>query len=173
MLQLIQCLFLMLAAPLEGLERVIGPEVKAEKIAGGFTATDGLAYSRLAYLVFSDPAADTILKYTPTVQFVSGKSIGKIAQATPVTVFRKPSGGVRGLTYDRQGRLLACEATARRVTRTEKDGSIKVLARNYQGKPLNGPHDIVHAIDGSTYFTAPETDQGGSGCAAGRVPGYA
>ena len=161
MLQLIYCLFLMLAAPSEGLERVIGPEAKAEKIAGGFATTDGLAYSRLAYLLFSDPAADAILKYTPTVQFVSGKSIGKIAQTTPVTVFRKPSGGVRGLTFDRQGRLLACESTARRVTLTEKDGSIKVLARNYQGKPLNGPRDIVHAIDGSTYFTAPEPDQVG------------
>jgi gluconolactonase len=164
MLQLIHWLLLVLAAPSEGLERVIAPEARAEKIAGGFTATDGLAYSRLAFLLFSDPASDTILKYTPTVQFVSGKSIGKITQTTPVTIFRKPSGGVRGLTFDRQGRLLACESTARRVTRTEKDGRIEVLAQNYQGKPLSGPRDIVHAIDGSTYFTAPEAD--GTGPAA-------
>ena len=144
----------------DDLSKIVDAGARMEKIAGGFGAVDGVGYSRLAYLVFSDFARDAILKYTPALKFVSGKSIGETAAAEPVTTFRKPSGGVRGLSFDRQGRLLACEASARRVTRTEKSGSVTVLAARYQGKLLNGPRDIVHAIDGSTYFTDPASGSG-------------
>jgi gluconolactonase len=69
--------------------------------------------------------------------------------------FRAPSNHANGHTRDRQGRLLTCEHLTRRVTRTEYDGSITVLADRYQGKRLNSPNDIVCARDGSIWFTDP------------------
>ena len=70
-----------------------------------------------------------------------------------VSVFRKPSNNTNGNTRDRQGRLVTCEHDARRVTRTEHDGTITVLADRYQGKPLNSPNDLVCKSDGSIWFT--------------------
>ena len=60
-----------------------------------------------------------------------------------VSVFRKPSNNTNGNTRDREGRLLSCEHDARRVTRTEYDGSITVLMDQFEGRPLNAPNDIV------------------------------
>jgi len=70
-------------------------------------------------------------------------------------VFRKPANNSNGNTRDRQGRLLTCEHDARRVTRTEYDGSITVIAAEYEGKPLNSPNDVVCKSDGSIWFTDP------------------
>ena len=70
-------------------------------------------------------------------------------------VFRSPSNFSNGNARDRQGRLLTCEHLTRRVTRTEYDGTITVLADNYKGKKLNSPNDIVCKSDGSIWFTDP------------------
>ena len=72
-----------------------------------------------------------------------------------VTEFRKPSNYTNGHTRDREGRLVSCEHGARRVTRTEWDGSITVLADSYKGKRLNSPNDVVVKSDGSVWFTDP------------------
>jgi gluconolactonase len=71
-----------------------------------------------------------------------------------VSVFRQPSNHANGNTRDRQGRLVTCEH-GRRVTRTEFDGSITVIADAYEGKPLNSPNDVVCKSDGSLWFTDP------------------
>ncbi len=71
------------------------------------------------------------------------------------TVFRKPSNNANGNTRDRQGRLVTCEHDSRRVTRTEYDGSITVLADTFQGKKFNSPNDVVVASDGAIWFTDP------------------
>lgn len=92
-------------------------------------------------LLWSDIPNDRILRYDDA----SGA----------VSVFRQPSNFANGLARDRQGRLLACEHLTRRVTRTEYDGSISVLADRWQGKRLNSPNDIVCANDGSIWFTDP------------------
>lgn len=78
-----------------------------------------------------------------------------------VSEFRKPSNHANGLARDRQGRLLACEHLTRRITRTEYDGSITVLADRFDGKRLNSPNDIVCARDGSVWFTDPSFGIGG------------
>jgi gluconolactonase len=70
-------------------------------------------------------------------------------------VFRAPSGHANGLARDRQGRLVACEHLGRRVTRTEHDGSITVLADRFEGGRLNSPNDVVCRRDGSLWFTDP------------------
>ena len=93
------------------------------------------------YLLFSDIPNDRILRWDEC----SGTT----------SVFRAPSNNANGLARDRQGRLLACEHLSRRVTRTEYDGSITVLADRFEGKRLNSPNDIVCARDGSIWFTDP------------------
>lgn len=72
-----------------------------------------------------------------------------------VHVFRQPSMHSNGNTVDRQGRLVTCEHGARRVTRTEFDGRITVLADRHDGKPLNSPNDAVVKSDGSVWFSDP------------------
>ncbi|SEP45516.1 gluconolactonase [Methylobacterium sp. ap11] len=72
-----------------------------------------------------------------------------------VSAFRKPSNFANGNTRDRQGRLVTCEHGGRRVTRTEYDGAITVLADRFEGKRLNSPNDVVVARDGAVWFTDP------------------
>jgi gluconolactonase len=72
-----------------------------------------------------------------------------------VSVYRSPSNHANGNTRDRQGRLLTCEHSGRRVTRTEHDGTITVLADSYQGRRLNSPNDVIVKSDGSIWFTDP------------------
>ncbi|MFZ9297314.1 MAG: SMP-30/gluconolactonase/LRE family protein [Hylemonella sp.] len=72
-----------------------------------------------------------------------------------ISVFRAPSGYANGNARDRQGRLLTCEHGGRCITRTEYDGSLTVLADNYQGKRLNSPNDIICQRDGTIWFTDP------------------
>ena len=80
-----------------------------------------------------------------------------------VSVYRKPSNHANGHTRDRQGRLISCEHSGRRVSRTEYDGSITVLMDRFEGKRLNSPNDIVVKSDGSIWFTDPWY---------GRMPGF-
>jgi gluconolactonase len=117
------------------LEELVGATPKIEEIVVGMAATEGPAFSRAGYLLFSDIQVRRIMKWED----------GKL------TAFRTDSRRANGLTFDRLGRLLACEA--RRVTRTEHDGRITVLADQFEGRGLNIPNDLVHAIDGSTYFS--------------------
>ncbi len=72
-----------------------------------------------------------------------------------VSIFRKPSGHANGNTIDREGRLVTCEHGNRRVTRTEHDGTITILADRFEGKRLNSPNDVVVKSDGSLWFTDP------------------
>ena len=72
-----------------------------------------------------------------------------------VSVYRQPSNFTNGHTRDRQGRLISCEHGGRRVTRTEIDGSITVLADRFEGAPLNSPNDVVVKSDGTIWFTDP------------------
>ena len=68
---------------------------------------------------------------------------------------RNPAGGANGLLFDPQGRLIVCEAANRRVTRTEKNGSITVLADSFEGKKFNSPNDLSIDMQGRIYFTDP------------------
>jgi gluconolactonase len=104
--------------------------------------TEGPAYFPAGrYLVFSDIPNDRILRWDETTREVG--------------VFRQPAGYANGHTVDRRGRLVSCEQGPRRVTRTEHDGSVTVLADNWGGKRLNSPNDIVERADGSLWFTDP------------------
>ncbi|GCB45319.1 SMP-30/gluconolactonase/LRE family protein [Streptomyces sp. NL15-2K] len=73
-----------------------------------------------------------------------------------IGVFRSPAGYVNGNTLDREGRLVSCEQGNRRVTRTEHDGRVTVLADRFEGKRLNSPNDAAVRSDGSVWFTDPD-----------------
>lgn len=134
------------------LDDIVDPNAKIEKIAGGFQFTEGPLWVRDGgYLLFSDPNANTIYRWTPDGQ---------------VSVFRAKSGytgvdigeygqpGSNGLTLDLDGRLTIDEHGNRRVTRLEKNG-VLTLADRYEGKRLNSPNDLVYRSDGALYFTDP------------------
>ena len=116
------------------------------KVAGGFGFTEGPVFSRIGFLLFSDLQSERIHKWTIPVWEDEPRG-GKL------TVFREKSNRANGLTFDHQGRLLACETGPGRVTRTEKDGSLTVLADRYGDKRLSSPNDLVYNIDGSIYFS--------------------
>ncbi len=84
---------------------------------------------------------------------------GKISRWKPggagPEVFRDPSGGSNGLRFDPQGRLIVCEAGNRRVTRTELDGSVTVMADRYEGHRFNSPNDLTMDSQGRIYFSDP------------------
>ena len=86
---------------------------------------------------------------------IPANRIYRLAADGRVTTFREPSGNSNGLTRDKEGRLIACEHGNRRVTRTEADGSVVVLAQNFRGKRLNSPNDVIVKSDGAIYFTDP------------------
>jgi gluconolactonase len=87
---------------------------------------------------------------------IPANRIMRLAPDETVSVFRADANHSNGNTRDRQGRLVSCEHSSRRVTRTELDGTITVLADGFEGKPLNSPNDAVVRSDGSVWFTDPD-----------------
>ena len=115
---------------------------RVERLWSGARWTEGPAWFAAGrYLLWSDIPNNRMLRWDETDGSVS--------------VFRSPSNNSNGNTVDFAGRLVSCEHQARRVTRTEYDGSITVLADSWQGKPLNSPNDVVVKSDGSIWFTDP------------------
>jgi len=106
----------------------IVPEgAKLERLATGFLFTEGPIWDAgSGCLFFSDIPGNKMRKWTPD---------------KGIEVVRDPSGKSNGLTLDKQGRLIACEHANRRVSRTEKDGTIVTVADKYEGKLLNSPND--------------------------------
>lgn len=125
---------------------VVGPEPRLEQVVTGFQFLEGPAWHlQDRYLVFSDILDNQIYHWSET---------------EGVRVFREPSHMANGNTFDRQGRLLTCEHATSRVTRTNGDGSIEVMASHFDGKELNSPNDIVVKHDGGIYFTDPNSGRG-------------
>jgi gluconolactonase len=87
-----------------------------------------------------------------------------------VSVYRSPSNHANGNTRDRQGRLITCEHSGRRVTRTEYDGSITVLIDRFDGKRLNGTNDVVVKSDDTIWFTDPPSGISGNYLGAAAKP---
>ena len=111
-----------------------------ERIATGFRFTEGpVWFGDGRYLLWSDIPNDRIMKWEE--------------ETGAVSVFRRPSHYANGNTRDRQGRLVTCEMDAQRLTRTEHDGNITVLADSFEGKKLTGPNDVVVKSDGSVWFS--------------------
>jgi gluconolactonase len=133
-------------------DRIAPASAKVEKIAGGFQFTEGPVWHPDGYLLFSDPNANTIYRYSNP----GGVSIYRTRSGyagTDIGEYKQP--GANGLTLDTQGRLTINEHGRRRVVRLEKNGVITVLADRWQGRRLNSPNDLIYKSDGSLYFTDP------------------
>jgi gluconolactonase len=135
-----------------GLDAIVPDGLTIEKLADGFIFTEGPVWVPDGYLLFSDPNANTIYRWSPDGQ---------------VSVFRTKSGyagvdvgeygqpGSNGITLDSEGRVTIDEHGNRRVVRIEKNGVVTVLADRYEGKRLNSPNDLVYRSDGTLFFTDP------------------
>ena len=122
-------------------DNLIAPDAAIEKIADGFKFTEGpLWNSHGNFLLFSDIPASKIYKWSVK---------------NNVEIYRNVSHFSNGLTYDSDGKLIACEHQSRSITREVKVGQFVTLASDYQGKKLNSPNDVVASKDGSILFTDP------------------
>jgi len=135
------------------LDAIVPRDATLEQLAGGFRFTEGPVWVREAgFLLFSDPNANNIYRWTPdgevsiyrTKSGYAGPDIGEYGQP-----------GSNGITLDPLGRLAVAEHGRRRVIRIERTGAITVLADRYDGKRLNSPNDLVYRSDGVLYFTDP------------------
>jgi gluconolactonase len=115
-------------------------DIRIDKVATGYVFAEGPAWSREGYLVFSDVPSNKLLELKP---------------GQKATMLRENSNGAMGNAFDAQGRLYSCETHSRRVTRTDKNGKVQVVAEKYEGKRLNAPNDIAIRKDGHVYFTDP------------------
>jgi gluconolactonase len=114
--------------------------LRIDKVATGYTFTEGPAWSPMGFLVFSDIPNNKLLQFMP---------------GAPAGVFRENSNGANGNRFDAQGRMYTCESHSRRVTRTDKKGKVEVLAERFQEKRLNAPNDLAVRKEGDVYFTDP------------------
>ena len=116
------------------------PMAAIERIAGGCRFTEGpVWFGDGRYLLWSDIPNDRIMKWEE--------------ETGAISVWRRPSQYANGNTRDREGRLVTCEMGSQRLTRTEYDGTITVLAERFDGKRLTGPNDVVVKSDGSIWFS--------------------
>jgi gluconolactonase len=119
-----------------------------ERVATGMRWAEGPVYFPAGrYVLFSDIPNNRIMRFSEDDGHLS--------------VYRQPSMNSNGNTIDREGRLITCEHSGRRVTRTELDGSITIIADKFDGKKLNSPNDAVVASDGAIWFTDPAYGIGG------------
>ncbi|MHB0668103.1 SMP-30/gluconolactonase/LRE family protein [Roseomonas mucosa] len=113
-----------------------------ERVWTGGAWLEGPAWSSIGrYLVMSDTRTDRQYRY--------------LWETGGVTVMREPSGHSNGNAFDFEGRQVICQHLARRVVRVEHDGSVRVIADHFEGRPLNSPNDVVPHPDGSLWFTDP------------------
>ncbi len=133
--------FLFSGVAFAGNKNLVASKLQEE---GRVAFTEGPVWHPTGNVLFSDIVNNRIMRRDP-------KGV--------VHVFRVPSGRSNGLLFDQKGRLLACEGggiqSARRVTRTEKDGTITILTDNFQGKRYNSPNDLTIDSKGRIYFTDP------------------
>jgi gluconolactonase len=133
----------------ERLFELVDPEVEVERLATGFTFTEGPIWDRRnRCLYFSDMPADIRRKWSPD---------GGVEE------IRNPSNKCNGMTFDAEGNLIVCEHATSSVVRESPDGRRETIASHYQGKQLNSPNDVVVASDGSIWFSDPNY---------GRMPGF-
>jgi gluconolactonase len=127
------------------LDAIIDTSQSIRELATGFGGDIGPAegpvwISEGRYLLFNDIQTSRRMKFTP---------------GQGVVVAKTPTNEANGLTRDLQGRLISAEHATRRVTREDPDGSITVVANNFQGKRLLRPNDAIVKSDGAIYFTDP------------------
>jgi gluconolactonase len=113
------------------------------RFGGGFAFVEGPVWVKQGYLVFSD---------------IYNSRIMKMSAPNQPAIYRDYTNAANGNSMDVQGRLYSCERDGHRVVRMEKDGTVSVVASEYEGKRLNAPNDVVVRRDGQVYFSDPASD---------------
>ena len=131
--------------------RLVPADAKVERIATGFAFTEGPVW-RGDHLLFSDIPNSRIVRWQGLPE---GPEVRTFRLEYTGSVPLGDAGHCNGMTLDAQGRLIVCGQGSRRLTRTEPDGTITVLAERFEGRRLNSPNDVVAHPDGSLYFTDP------------------
>jgi gluconolactonase len=127
----------------EAFKKLIPADAKLERLAGNMRFTEGPVWVGAdgdGYLVFSDIPANQLKKWS---------------RGGGLVTFREPSNNANGNTVDRDGRLVTAEHSGRRISITDKDGTVRTVVDSYNGKKLNSPNDVVVKSDGTIWFTDP------------------
>jgi gluconolactonase len=133
----------------ESLAELIDPGAEVERVATGFTFTEGPLWNAEGeFLLFSDMPGDVRRRWS---------------EHEGVTEIMRPSNKCNGMVYDAGGNLLVCEHVTSSLVRERPDGTRETLATHYQGKYLNSPNDVITRSDGTIYFSDPTY---------GRMPGF-
>jgi gluconolactonase len=133
----------------EKLEQLIDPSSEVERVATGFTFTEGPIWNQAGdFLLFSDMPGDVRRRWS---------------ERDGVEEVMRPSNKCNGMVYDHDGNLLVCEHVTSSLVRERPDGTRETLASHYQGKELNSPNDVVTRSDNTIYFSDPSY---------GRMPGF-
>ncbi len=135
------------------LNEIIPAGTVIEKVADGFSFTEGPVWHPDGYLLFSDPNTNTIYRYNPKNHNVTVYMSHSGYTGADIGEYGQP--GSNGLAIDKQGRLIVDQHGNRRVVRYEKKGPLTILADTVDGKRFNSPNDIVLKSDGTIYFTDP------------------
>lgn len=120
--------------------KCVGAEARVQKLAGDMGFTEGPAWHPDGFLIFSD---------------IPNNELKKWSKEGGLTTYRKPSQNINGNTIDLQGRLMSAEHSGRRVSVMEKDGTVKPVVVEFNGKKFNSPNDVVVKSDGTVWFTDP------------------
>jgi len=128
------------AQPALDASSIIAPGAKLQKLAGGFSFTEGPTADRDGNVFFTDQPNNRILKWS-----VDGK----------LSTFLQPAGRANGMYFDAQGNLIACADEKMELWSITPDGKHTVLAHEYEGKPINSSNDVWVRADGSLFFTDP------------------
>jgi len=123
--------------------RCVDPAAEVRKLAGDMKFTEGPVWVPRdgGYLVFSDIPADELKRWS---------------EKDGLATFRKPSRNTNGNILDRDGRLISCEHSGRRLSILEADGTLGTLVDKFEGRAFNSPNDVAIAPDGAVYFTDPD-----------------
>ncbi|MBV9005859.1 MAG: SMP-30/gluconolactonase/LRE family protein, partial [Solirubrobacterales bacterium] len=133
----------------EQLAELIDPGADVERVATGFTFTEGPIWNQEgAFLLFSDMPGDVRRRWS---------------ERDGVQEVMRPSNKCNGMVYDAAGNLLVCEHVTSTLVRERPDGTRETIASHYRGVELNSPNDVVVASDGSILFSDPTY---------GRMPGF-
>jgi gluconolactonase len=134
-----------------GLDAIVPASVRVERVARGFLFTEGPVWVPDGHLLFSDPDANRIYRWS-----LDGTSVFRPKSGyTGVDVAEWAQPGANGLALDAAGRLTICEHGNRRVTRLERNGVLTVLADRFEGRRLNSPNDLAYRGDGTLCFSDP------------------
>ena len=132
-------------------DSLVPKDAVIEKVAGGFDFTEGPLWRPDGILWFSDVTGNVVRSLTP-----AGQATVLIPKAGGETT--APPGsfiGPNGMIEDKDGFVLLCQHTNRRIVRVARDLTVTPYIEKFEGKRFNSPNDMVYRADGTLYFTDP------------------